>query len=262
LKGAAILLVEDNEINQELAEELLLMNGMTVETANNGKEALDLLSNQQFDGILMDCMMPVMDGYEATKQIRSQEKFKDLPVIAMTANAMKQDIEKVLEVGMNDHIAKPIKPEVMFSTMEKWITPSKKQSDTVEESANIEEAILDENGFPELPGIDIQVGLVTTQNNVRLYKKLLFKFHENQKNFKQEFINAQKDTEPQSTSHIAHSLKGLAANLGMTELQQSALSLETACNENTKNIDELFAATVSQLEIVFSSLESLISHSE
>jgi len=123
LHGAKILLVEDNEINQELAKELLIMSGMTVETANNGKEALDLLENTSFDGILMDCMMPVMDGYIATQKIREQESLKDLPVLAMTANVMKQDVEKVISVGMNDHIAKPINPDTMLLTMAKWIKP-------------------------------------------------------------------------------------------------------------------------------------------
>jgi len=121
LQGAKILLVEDNEINQELAYELLTMNGMSVETANDGKEALELLDTQNFDCVLMDCQMPVMDGFEATRLIRLQEKHKHLPIIAMTANAMKTDIEKVLSIGMNAHIAKPIKPEVMYATMAKWI---------------------------------------------------------------------------------------------------------------------------------------------
>jgi PAS domain S-box-containing protein len=121
LKGANILLVEDNEINQELAMELLIINGMTVETADNGQLALDLLEKKRFDGVLMDCMMPVMDGYEATQKIRAQNTLKNLPIIAMTANAMKKDVEKVLSVGMNDHIAKPINPDTMLITMAKWI---------------------------------------------------------------------------------------------------------------------------------------------
>ncbi|MCB1778281.1 MAG: response regulator [Candidatus Competibacteraceae bacterium] len=121
LKGAKILLVEDNEFNQELAQMLLEMNGLIVETAENGKEALELLNTQDFDGVLMDCQMPVMDGYEATRQIREQEKYKDLPVIAMTANTMKEDKEKAFVSGMNDYIAKPINPDVMFATIAKWI---------------------------------------------------------------------------------------------------------------------------------------------
>ena len=83
-----------------------------------------MLEKNDFDGVLMDCQMPVMDGYEATTKIREQDKFKALPVLAMTANVMKQDIEQALSVGMKDHTAKPIKPDLMFSTMAKWIKPN------------------------------------------------------------------------------------------------------------------------------------------
>jgi len=122
IRGSRILLVEDNEINQELAMELLTHNNIMVETANDGQEALNMLADQNFDGVLMDCQMPVMDGYEATRKIREQRKFKNLPVIAMTANAMVGDREKALDAGMNDHIAKPIDPDEMYKTMAKWIS--------------------------------------------------------------------------------------------------------------------------------------------
>ena len=122
IRGSRILIVEDNEINQELAMELLTSNNIVVETANDGLEALNILADQKFDGILMDCQMPVMDGYEATRKIREQEKFKELPIIAMTANAMVGDREKALDAGMNDHIAKPIDPDEMYRIMAKWIS--------------------------------------------------------------------------------------------------------------------------------------------
>ncbi len=118
---ASILLVEDNEINQELAAELLSINGMNVKVAANGQEALDILEKQQFDGVLMDCQMPIMDGYEATRRIRQNEAFKALPVIALSANAMPEDIKKALDAGMDDHISKPIDPDKMILTMAKWI---------------------------------------------------------------------------------------------------------------------------------------------
>ncbi|MBF0265278.1 MAG: response regulator, partial [Gammaproteobacteria bacterium] len=121
LKGCKILLVEDNEINQELARELLLMNDMLVETADNGADAIEIIKNNQFDGVLMDCQMPILDGYKATETIRAQEQFINLPIIAMTANAMKQDVQQALDSGMNDHIAKPINPETMILTMAEWI---------------------------------------------------------------------------------------------------------------------------------------------
>ncbi|MBL3599035.1 MAG: response regulator [gamma proteobacterium endosymbiont of Lamellibrachia anaximandri] len=122
LRGARVLLVEDNEINREIVLDILAMSGITVEMAFDGQEALELLAREEFDGVLMDCQMPVMDGYEATRQIRAQKKFKDLPIIALTANAMKGDREKVLAVGMNDHIAKPVNPDLMLITMAKWIS--------------------------------------------------------------------------------------------------------------------------------------------
>lgn len=93
--------------------------------SNNGQEAIDLLAKEDFDGVLMDLQMPVMDGYEATKRIRQFPRFSKLPILAMTANAMKGDREKVLAAGMNDHIAKPVDPDLMFVTMARWI----KQSD-------------------------------------------------------------------------------------------------------------------------------------
>jgi CheY-like chemotaxis protein len=124
LKGARILLVEDNDMNQELAMELLANAGIEVVLANHGKEAVDILAKDaNFDGVLMDCQMPVMDGYTATREIRKNPQFKDLPIIAMTANAMAGDKEKVMEAGMWDHIAKPLNVGDMFATIAKWIKP-------------------------------------------------------------------------------------------------------------------------------------------
>ena len=138
LKGAKVLLVEDNEINQELALELLAINGIIAELATNGQEALDLLDKSNFDGVLMDCQMPVMDGYEATRQIRMQDKYRELPVIAMTANVMSGDREKVLSAGMNDHIGKPLNVNDMFNTMAKWIKPSQVPSEQPRETPSAE----------------------------------------------------------------------------------------------------------------------------
>ena len=132
LRGCRVLLVEDNEINQELMIELLTSNGIQVETAYDGKEALEQLSsNGSFDVVLMDCQMPVMDGYEATREIRKQEKFDNLPIIALTANAMKGDRDKVLAVGMNDHIAKPIDLATAFIIIDKWVNPVVQDDDSI-----------------------------------------------------------------------------------------------------------------------------------
>jgi CheY-like chemotaxis protein len=132
LAGAKVLLVEDNDMNQELAMELLANAGMEVVLANHGQEALDILAkDSNFDGVLMDCQMPVMDGYTATREIRKNAQFKDLPIIAMTANAMAGDREKVLEAGMWDHIAKPLNVGEMFATIAKWIKPKAGSSSAI-----------------------------------------------------------------------------------------------------------------------------------
>lgn len=121
LNGRKVLLAEDNEINQELMTELLNSQGIQVEIAENGEKALEWLKKERFDGVLMDCQMPVMDGYTASQKIREQECYKDLPIIALTANAMSGDREKVLNAGMNDYISKPSKPEEIYRTLARWI---------------------------------------------------------------------------------------------------------------------------------------------
>jgi len=128
LQGAKVLLVEDNMVNQILAFEILKSNGLIVVTANNGQEAMDLLNVEDFDGVLMDCQMPVMDGLEATQIIRNQEQFKKLPILAVTASAMANDREDALAAGMNDYIVKPINIPDMLITMAQWISPKTPKS--------------------------------------------------------------------------------------------------------------------------------------
>ena len=125
LRGLKVLVVDDNDINQELLNELLTLEDIKVESAFNGKEAVDRLDKEHFDCVLMDWMMPVMNGDEAACQIRLKDQHKDLPIIALTASAMVGDREKLLKAGMNDYISKPIDPDIMFLTMEKWISKSR-----------------------------------------------------------------------------------------------------------------------------------------
>jgi CheY-like chemotaxis protein len=124
LAGARILLVEDNPVNQELARDVLNRAGIAVSIAGDGQEALAILGRESFDAVLMDCQMPVLDGYEATRALRQRPELKDLPVIAMTANAMSGDRQKVLQAGMNDHVAKPIRVDDLFATLARWVRPA------------------------------------------------------------------------------------------------------------------------------------------
>jgi CheY-like chemotaxis protein len=121
LDGVRILLVEDNLLNQEIALELLRQAGANVTLAENGRQAIELLKRYEFDAVLMDCQMPIMDGFEATRQIRREARWAGLPILAMTANTLDGDREKVLSAGMNDYIAKPIDVEKMFETIGNWV---------------------------------------------------------------------------------------------------------------------------------------------
>jgi two-component system sensor histidine kinase/response regulator len=219
LMGAEILLVEDNEINQELALELLTMNGLQVTVANDGQEALDILEKVKFDGVLMDCQMPVIDGYTATRKLRDQERFKTLPILAMTANVMAGDREKVLAAGMNDHIAKPINVEEMFHTMAKWITPSNPVTSMSFDAG-------EEVAIPTLAGINTVDGLARTQGNTKLYLKLLKKVSSTQKNCISEFTAATNDSEWELAERLAHTLKGISGNIGADQLQEYCAVLE------------------------------------
>jgi CheY-like chemotaxis protein len=130
VSGARVLVVEDNAINRELMVTLLSAAGVVVCVAGDGQEALDRLGQQRFDVVLMDCLMPVMDGYAATRALRLRPELRTLPVIALTANAMVGDRQKALAAGMSDHIAKPVKIEELFATLARWVRPA---ADTVAE---------------------------------------------------------------------------------------------------------------------------------
>jgi PAS domain S-box-containing protein len=261
LRGAHLLLVEDNPVNQELALELLTQNGMTIQAVNNGQEALDLLETEDFDGVLMDCQMPVMDGYEATRRIRQQAHLGALPVIAMTANAMKGDRQNALIAGMNDHIAKPVDPDSMLMTLSKWIKPGKpnhlpgqssKEMEKLTASSDIQEISLH-----ELPGIDAQAGLKNTANNEALYRRLLPKFHDNQRDFEKEFRASMQNGDNDAMTKAAHTLKGLAGSMGMTDLQAAALELEMSCKNSSSDIEIKLGQVLDHLEIVFRSVRKL-----
>jgi PAS domain S-box-containing protein len=219
LMGARVLLVEDNEINQELALDILTSNGIQVDIAGNGREALDALEKNDYDGVLMDCQMPIMDGFEATVRLRRMERFRQLPILAMTANAMAGDREKVLAVGMNDHIAKPVNVQELFRTMAKWITPA-------QPAAMVEKIDQAEVDIPDVPGIDIEDGLLRTQGNKSLYWKLLKKFAETQQDFIAKYQSAAGVADWPRAERLAHTLKGVAGTIGAHRLQACCLTLE------------------------------------
>ncbi|QFY88858.2 response regulator [Magnetovirga frankeli] len=237
VRGARLLLVEDNEINQELALELLTSNGLQVDVVSDGQAALDILQRESFDGVLMDCQMPVMDGYTATRKLRQQERFAQLPILAMTANAMEGDREKALAAGMNDHIAKPINLSEMFRALAQWVKP--RQTDAAAGApagTSAGSAVLalpqaapglpEDGKMPELACLDIHEGLMRVQHNQALYLRLLHKAVSHQARFIAEFDSALEQQDWPLVERLAHSLKGEAGSLGAQDLEQASQGLE------------------------------------
>jgi signal transduction histidine kinase len=225
LQGARVLLVEDNEVNQELATEILQEAGVLVTVADNGVKAVELVDRQPFDAVLMDWQMPIMDGFEATRRIRAQPRHAQLPILAMTANAMAGDREKCLAVGMNDHIAKPIEVDLLLATLARWVrrTPTTITQGTRSPPDSADGAIALP---PELPDVDVALALRRLRGNVPLYRNLLTRFatqHVSGESPVREAI-ARQDWE--AAHRWAHTLKGLAANIGATGLQATAQALE------------------------------------
>ena len=265
LKGSRVLLAEDNEMNQELATELLGQAGMEVVVAGNGQEALDILArDRKFDGVLMDCQMPVMDGYAATREIRANPAFAGMPIIAMTAHAMAGDREKVIEAGMSDHIAKPLDIGPMFVTLARWIAPEKGRAATARErkagkSRGTRKPALAESPLPPLPGIDIKAGMATTMNNEKLYRRMLLKFREGQGDFAGLFAAARADADPTAATRAAHTLKGTAGNIGAKGIQAAAAELERACREGmpAKQVAAILRKVLDELAPVMEGLNGL-----
>jgi two-component system sensor histidine kinase/response regulator len=267
LKGARVVLTEDNEMNQELAMELLSQAGIEVVLANNGQEAVDILTkDSRFDGVLMDCQMPVMDGYTATRMIRAMPQYKDLPIIAMTANAMAGDKEKVIEAGMWDHIAKPLNVGEMFATIAKWIKPGIKpagaSSAAVPPAPTVDASpkpAAPKGGLPPLPGIDVKAGMATCTNKESLYTRMLIKFRDSQGKFAELFAAALQDADPVAPARAAHTLKGTAGNVGAKGVQAAAGELEHACNDKApaEQIDALLQKALAELAIVMPGLEQV-----
>jgi CheY-like chemotaxis protein len=257
LAGARLLLVEDNDLNQELATDLLTDAGIEVRCAGNGQEALELLAEDaRFDGVLMDCQMPVMDGYTATERIRANPAWNHIPVIAMTANAMAGDREKALSVGMCDHVPKPLDVDSMFMTLARWVKPAARRAPPAR-------AAKPAAGLPPLPGIDTAQGLATAGGKLELYRRLLLKFHAGQQGFAEDYAAARTDAaDPQAAQRIAHTLKGTAGNIGAHALEKAAGRLEQCSAPgyaDASAIEAALADVLTQLAPVLAGLAELSS---
>jgi len=243
LKGARVLLVEDNEINREVALELLSTEGLIVETAGDGREAVEILGIRPFDAVLMDCQMPVMDGFDATRALRARPELRDLPVIAMTASAMVGDRERALAAGMNDHIAKPIDIDGMFATLARWIG-GRRDSTSSRVGARMDD---DSRDWHSLPGVDAMTALSQLRGNEAIFTRMLRRFLEAYRDFAARFVSAWTGDDADAAKRMAHDLQSIAGTLGMHTLRQRAQALEQACGAGD---DDRVEARLKDLSVV------------
>ncbi|HEY2796471.1 MAG TPA: response regulator [Thermoanaerobaculia bacterium] len=274
LSGVRILLAEDNPINQQIAVELLESVGARVTVAGNGAEAVGRLQGVDFpppyDLALMDLQMPEMDGYQATARIRSDPRFARLPIIAMTAHATTEERQRCLDAGMNDHVSKPIEPEILYATVERWARPAAgaeqkptpsaptatppKPADTPTPKPTPKPA--SGEGLPAIEGVDTADGLARVAGNARLYRSLLAQFAQSQGGTTSRVDVDLGDRE--AATLAVHTVKGVAGNLGMRRLHASAEALERALRGGTatrEEAEEYSALLAGQVEAVRRALE-------
>lgn len=230
VRGAHILLVEDNEINQQVAMEILEAEGFVVDIAEDGQIAVDLLSeaHNSYELVLMDLQMPRMNGYEATGALRKIEELSEIPIVAMTADAMSGVRERVIEAGMNDCVTKPIEQSELWDALLKWIPAAERE---LPKGFQKREETEDGIPIPAISGLDSEGGLARVGGNKNLYRDLLRKFVRDFANSTVEISEYIGKDDLHTARRVAHTVKGASGNLGATELQEKAADLDTALKE-------------------------------
>jgi signal transduction histidine kinase/CheY-like chemotaxis protein/ligand-binding sensor domain-containing protein len=254
LRGVRILLAEDNEINQQIAVELLEGVGATVDVADNGLEAVRKLLDPpvpaNFDVVLMDLQMPEMDGYQATRKIRSDPRFASFPIIAMTAHATMEERQKCLEAGMNGHVSKPIDPSSLFETLERFVNPTVK-GPAAPRPEPAPAAVAEADELPEVAGLNTADGLRRVAGNKKLYRKLLQQFSSTEADAPQRIAAALAGNDRALAERLAHTVKGVAGNIGATAVQTAAANLEKGIKGS---------AAEAEIEVWRAALEECLAH--
>jgi two-component system, sensor histidine kinase and response regulator len=236
LAGAHILLVEDSELNQQVAREILESAGIKITIAVNGLEGVRQVAAQDFDGVLMDVHMPILDGYSATRQIRADVRNAGLPILAMTANAMAGDREKSLDAGMNDHIAKPIEIEQLFQVLRRWVKPVARAVAPVVLPPAVQPQLANSGDWLFIDGLDAEGGANRLGGNRILYEKLLHRFCDSYRDLAAKFAAARSNSDPEAALRFAHTLKGAAGSIGAIVLTKAAAELEVALRNGADDV--------------------------
>lgn len=256
IRGAKLLLVEDNIINQQVAKETLEQEGFDVTIAGDGQDGVQKVRADYFDAVLMDLEMPVMDGYEATRIIRSESRFDNLPIIAMTAHAINDVRDKCLRIGMDGYVAKPIDIDELLENLIKFISPElRKPPASYSAKSDQQQVAL----FPDLlPGIDIQQGLKNVVGNAQLLRNLLLKFDEDFSDAPARLDAFLQAGNIEAALAFLHIMKGVAANLAMPELRECIQALEMALKNQSQYEPELSADFTAAYNRVLESVRQLL----
>ncbi|MBA6389977.1 response regulator [Colwellia sp. BRX10-3] len=261
LSAYKVLLVEDNMINQQVAKEFLADTRISVECAENGLVALEKIANQAFDIVLMDIQMPEMDGLTATKEIRQTLQLQDLPIIAMTAHAMKGDIEKSIAAGMNLHLTKPIEPEFLYKTLSQYLvkpssarqnlsTSSLQSSDTKQKLAELRQKTI----------LAVDEAVKKIQGKEGLYTELIHDFWLNYQVLSQEMMQFYKLEQTELLYRSAHSLKSTAQYIGAYELAACASALESEIHHQGSNVELKLNEVTTHLDFIICQLNRIYHH--
>ena len=276
LQGAAILLVEDNELNQEVAAGLLAEIGLEVDIAKDGRVAVEMVGRRDYDIVLMDMQMPVMDGVAATIEIRKDSRFRDLPIVAMTANAMQQDQERCTAAGMNGHVAKPIEPDELFRTLLKWVRPRVTPVPAVATAApaaappalvaatqapagaTVAPASGQEEPLPVIAGLDVALGVRRLLGKRRLYLDQLRGYVSSQRDVPQAIRQALDQDDRATAERLAHTARGVSGNIAATGLAVMAGLLETQIREGAARptLEATLAGYAEALAILIAAVEA------
>jgi two-component system, sensor histidine kinase and response regulator len=238
LEGARVLVVEDNEINREVITELLGQYGLAIDTAEDGAVAVRKVTENDYDLVLMDVQMPVLDGLDATIEIRKLPGTRALPIVAMTANALTGDRERCLDAGMNDYVPKPVDPETLGDKLQQWIRPRQARPMATKSVIAAGAPAVAVDGLSGVPGLNAELGLRLTSGNAILYRKVVDRFAAAHRRDAALIDAAIAQHEWVLARHLAHSLKGGAAQIGAEQLQYAAESLEHALRDRVEAHDE------------------------
>ena len=266
--GLRLLLAEDNEVNQFVAEEILTAAGFELDIASNGREAVEQAKQRPYAAILMDVQMPEMDGLEATRRIRQELQGRPLPIIAMTANAMRSEEEACRAAGMDDFVSKPVDRAVLFQALRKWVKSRSGDSTRNRPATSVTSPPLLRDpialqpavtaaGPIEIPGIDVEGALKRLGVSQEGYLRMVKRFGAGQPKTVEDLREALKVNDRETARRHAHSIAGAAGNLGAETLHRRGKELEKALTDDDGEVTTLFADLETEAERVIEGIQRL-----